>query len=151
MGHVVVGVDGSEASEQALGWAAEEAALRSATLDVVCAYSVPAGWLGMGDAMGTVLTTPVAVEDLEKYARHLVERAADVAQASHPGLDIEKRVELGHPATVLLDASKGASLLVVGTRGRGDIGSILLGSVGLHCVHHASCPVVVVRGDGESR
>ena len=58
MGRIVVGVDGSEPSKAALAWALEEAGLRSATLEVVCAYSLPSGWLGMGEAMGTTVALP---------------------------------------------------------------------------------------------
>jgi nucleotide-binding universal stress UspA family protein len=52
----------------------------------------------------------------------------------------------GNPAQVLLDASAGADLLVVGSRGHGGFASALLGSVSQHCVHHADCPVVIIRG-----
>ncbi len=148
MGRVVVGVDGSACSYEALAWAADEARLRSATLTVVCAYEVPAGWLGMGDAMGTVLTTPISVDELERHARSIAEDAARRVEGR--GLKVATEARLGHAAAALMEAAEGADLLVVGNRGHGDIGSVLLGSVGMHCVHHADCPVVVVRS-GRSR
>ncbi len=59
---------------------------------------------------------------------------------------IRSRVVQGNPAQVLIDAAEGADLLVVGSRGHGGFTGALLGSVGTHCVHHARCPVVVIRG-----
>ena len=60
------------------------------------------------------------------------------------GVEVVKDVRIGHPSDVLVKLSGDADLLVVGSGGHGDIGSVILGSVGMHCVHHASCPVVVV-------
>lgn len=143
MARVVVGVDGSECSKEALVWAAKEAVLRGARLEVVCAFHVPAGWLGLGD--GTVLTDPVAIDDLERFANDTVTESLSCLDPAQRPSELSTTTALGRPGDVLIDASKGADLLVVGSKGHGDIGSILLGSVGMHCVHHAGCPVVVVR------
>ena len=75
--------------------------------------------------------------------------AADaIAEVSRPDepVTIRTKAVQGHPARVLLDASAGAELLVIGSRGHGGFVEAMLGSVGQHCVHHATCPVVVIRG-----
>jgi nucleotide-binding universal stress UspA family protein len=154
MGRIVVGIDGSEPSKAALAWALEEAGLRSATLEVVCAYSLPSGWLGTGGAMGTTVALPVTESDVATYAEETLETALAEAEAQAEAgddggkapVEVVRRTVSGHAAQALVKASEDADLLVVGSRGHGDFGSILLGSVGLHCVHHAYCPVVVVRG-----
>ncbi len=111
----------------------------------MCAFHVPAGWLGLGD--GTVLSDPVAIDDLERYAQDTVRESLDALPADGRPAEVTSTTTLGRPGDVLVEASEGAELLVVGSRGHGDVGSILLGSVGMHCVHHARCPVVVVRHD----
>lgn len=144
MGRIVVGVDGSGPSGHALSWAAEEARLRGATLEAVCAYHMPAGWFGW-DGSTSVVSVPVAMEDLERHATETLERSVAEMLGDHAGLDLVTTASMGPPADVLIEASSRADLLVVGNRGHGDLGSVLLGSVGMHCVHHAPCPVVVVR------
>ncbi len=146
MGRIVVGLDGSDSSKDALRWAAAEARLRSGTLEVVCAYQLPTAWLGMGDAMGAAVSTSVGETDIADYANQTISEVIAEVLGPEPSIPIERRALPGHPADVLTDASEGADLLVVGSRGHGNFGSVLLGSVGMHCVHHASCPVVVVRG-----
>jgi len=146
MGRIVVGVDGSEPSEITLDWALEECALRTATLEVVCAFSNPASWLGIGEAMGVTIRAPAAERDVASYANASLERLLAHRRTADLGFEVVGRALPGHPAEVLVERSVGADLLVVGSRSHGDIGSFLLGSVGLHCVHHAACPVVVVRG-----
>jgi nucleotide-binding universal stress UspA family protein len=80
----------------------------------------------------------------EETARTLLARA--IAQADEDGpIAVEQVVDQGSPAAVLIDRSHDADLLVVGTRGHGGFAGMLLGSVSAHCVHHAHCPVVVVR------
>jgi len=64
----------------------------------------------------------------------------------HPTVVVETSVAEGSPGHALVEAAKGAELLVVGNRGRGGFAGALFGSVSLHCVSHAPCPVVVVRG-----
>jgi nucleotide-binding universal stress UspA family protein len=93
--------------------------------------------------MGYVV--PEGVVDFEEVAKQTLQEA--VAQAAGPstGVEIRTHVVRGQPAEVLLNAAKDADLLVVGSRGRGGFKGLLLGSVSTQCVHHASCPVVVVR------
>jgi nucleotide-binding universal stress UspA family protein len=140
-GHrIVVGVDGSGSSRAALAWAARQARMAGAVLDVVTAWEVP---LAIRDPWPPGLTTNF--EELAKNAQ------AD-AIAGLPGkgdqVEIKSRVVEGNAADVLLDAATGADLLVVGSHGHGGFMRALLGSVGQHCVHHATSPVVVIR-EGE--
>ena len=82
-------------------------------------------------------------------ARRLLETTVAETLGEDPGLEIELVVAEGHAAPVLVEAAKGADLLVVGSRGHGGFAGMLLGSVSEHCVHHASCPVIVVRDGHE--
>lgn len=144
MGRIVVGVDGSDPANAALKWAGDESKLRSATLQAVCAYHVPSGWFGV-DGTTSILSIPVAMEDLERHAQETIDAAVSATFGDDQPLDLDKTVAMGQPADVLIDTADGADLLVLGNRGHGDLGSVLLGSVGMHCVHHAPCPVVIVR------
>ncbi|MFJ9775826.1 universal stress protein [Kitasatospora sp. NPDC101157] len=139
---IVVGVDGSESSHAALRWAARQAALVGATVEAVITWEYPTvyGW-----------GVPVAgVADVEVAAYAGKTLAEVVAQATGPQCPVEvcERVECGNAAQVLLKVADGAELLVLGNRGHGGFAGALLGSVSQHCVQHASCPVVVVRGTG---
>ncbi|MEV0271463.1 universal stress protein [Hamadaea sp. NPDC050747] len=131
--HVVVGVDGSPSSVQALRWAADYAAATGADLVAVTAWQVPSG-MGSGAAV-------LPGEDFENAAWEVVDKALATAAVA----PTTRIVERGDPATVLLDHAKDADLLVVGSRGHGEVSEVLLGSVSHRCVHHATCPVVVVR------
>jgi nucleotide-binding universal stress UspA family protein len=140
-GRIVVGVDGSESSRAALAWAVREAALTGATVDAVHAWQVPVPY-GYGYGYAMILPVP----DLEQAAGQVLDKAvAEVADLA-PGVEIRTVIVEGNPARALLDAAKDADLLVVGSRGHGGFAEALLGSVSQHCVHHADCPVVVIRG-----
>ncbi|MEV7120879.1 universal stress protein [Kitasatospora griseola] len=133
---IVVGVDGSESSRSALRWAVRQAALTGATVEAVTTWEYPAvyGWeMPLSD---TDFSTAA-----EQTLAQVVEEEGDPARP----VEIGRRVERGNAARVLLDAAEGAELLVIGSRGHGGFTGALLGSVGQHCVHHATCPVVVVR------
>jgi nucleotide-binding universal stress UspA family protein len=146
MAEIVVGVDGSDSSVRAARWAIEEASLRSTAVRIVCAFQAPAAWLGMGEALGATMTTGLSEDDLRSYSNSTINSVLD--QIERPeGLEVIADPQMGHASDVLIAASKQAELLVVGSRGHGDIGSVLLGSTGMHCVHHAACPVVVVPHD----
>ncbi len=146
MSEIVVGVDGSASSIRAAEWAVAEAALRGVPLRLVQAFESPAVWRGMGEALGSSVTATISDDELRSYAMAALDEA--IASLSIPDdLEVIKDPIEGTPARVLLTASAGASLLVVGSKGHGDLGSILLGSVGMHCVHHATCPVVVVPSE----
>lgn len=139
---IVTGVDGSPSSVAALRWAVGQARLTHGTVDAVIAWQIPASMAGYG-------WVPVAVangSDLESVARRILDEA--ISQATGPDdPPVRGRVVQGLPVRVLLDASDDANLLVVGSRGHGGFAGALLGSVSQHCVHHARCPVVVVRGE----
>jgi nucleotide-binding universal stress UspA family protein len=142
MGTIVVGVDGSEGSRRAIRWAVREAGLRGADVHLVHALApLPAG---------SIYAEPMAA--IEQAAHEVVDEARDLAvrvASDGPSVEVQAAVEFGQPAPVLLDASKGADLLVVGSRGRGAFAGLLLGSVSFHCASHARCPVVVVRSADE--
>lgn len=151
---VTVGVDGSPESRAALAHALVAAAGRRAGLDVVSAFVVGGFYAGAGAPL--VVPDVAAIrEDVDARARSLVQEVlSDPALAGVPGIrDVEVRVVVapGPAAQVLLDASAGADLLVVGSRGRGGLRSVLLGSVGLHCATHAGCPVLVVHPEAGER
>jgi nucleotide-binding universal stress UspA family protein len=141
MGRIVVGVDGSENSLLALRWALEEADLRGAPLEAVIAWQLPyVGDVGFG------LVPGVSTSTLEESARETLEKAlAAVCPEDQVRARIERTVVAANAAAALLDAAKGADLLVVGSRGHGGFRGLLLGSVSTQCVHHAPCPVVVLR------
>ena len=134
---IVVGVDGSASSTAALAWAVKQAALTGAVVDAVIAWEVPANY-------SFLVQVPVDINYAEIAAQVVTDAIAEV---SGPGEQVKIRSTPteGSPARVLLDASKGAELLVVGFRGHGGFTEALLGSVSQHCVHHATCPVVVIR------
>jgi nucleotide-binding universal stress UspA family protein len=133
---IVVGVDGSENGRRALEWALDEAALRSASLLLV--HGIDLG-LSVAEPYGG----GTMLDQLQQAAQAALAEAAALADAR--GVPSESRMETGSAAYSLIDASRGAALLVVGNRGHGGFVGLLLGSVSAACVHHAHCPVVVVR------
>ena len=132
--NVVVGVDGSPDSEVAVHWAERYAELAGADLTLVTAwhwptsYGVPMAWEGWDPAVD---------------AEQVVGKAA--ADLSLPQDRVHQLVQCGAAGDVLVRASVDALALVVGTRGHGTLAAAALGSVSSYCVHHANCPVVVVR------
>lgn len=134
---IVAGVDGSSSSISALRWAMNQARLTGARVDAVIAWRYPPMY---GPAV-------VSIADYEPGARQILSEALTEVTAGS-GVQVRQYVVQGHPAQVLLDAADGADLLVVGSRGHGGFTEALLGSVGQHCVHHAPCPVVIIRGKG---
>jgi len=139
---IVVGVDGSEGSTQALRWAARQAEFTGATLDVIITWQYPVfyGWV------------PAYPDDLNlaQLAQQALAGALDeVFGPDRPAL-LRARVMEGYAAQVLVDASAGADLLVVGSRGYGGFTDALLGSVSTYCVHHAHGPVTVIRPAGHA-
>jgi nucleotide-binding universal stress UspA family protein len=133
---IVVGVDGSPASKEALRWAARQAVLTQANLDVVIAWRPP-------------VTYGYAVEisdaDFEGRARETLDSLVSEVLGPNVPTTVRTSVTEGHPAPALIEAARGADLLVVGSRGHGAFSGMLLGSTSMHCVHHATCPVLVVR------
>jgi nucleotide-binding universal stress UspA family protein len=142
---VVVGTDGSGASELAMRFALHEAQLRSTSVRAVCAYDFTAtratvsGWLTVPDSYD--LDTQIRDATYETIARTVEEARQELGGNS---VEVDIKVEPGRPAQVLLDASADACLLVVGSRGSGAWGRLTLGSTSTEVVHHAHLPVVVV-------
>jgi nucleotide-binding universal stress UspA family protein len=142
---VLVGVDGSPESGAALRYAVAEADRRGARLRVVSTYFPEYSVHGRTQP---VTASEGAIEvDLEKETRRMVE---DALAGDSPQPPVEIVVAAGPAAGVLIDKSAEVDVLVLGHRGRGGFASMLLGSVGLQCVQHARCPVIVVRPRGES-
>jgi nucleotide-binding universal stress UspA family protein len=138
---IVVGVDGSAPSIEALRWAVAQAQLTGSTLRAVTVWTFP-------DEPTPFGIVPELPPEPDQLAPALAELEAVVAEAAAatPGLQVTAQVLRGRAAPVLVGASEGAALLVVGSRGRGGLAETLLGSVSEYCVRHARCPVVVLRG-----
>jgi nucleotide-binding universal stress UspA family protein len=137
---IIVGVDGSTSSLAALDWAARQGSLAREPLVVILTWEWPPslGW-----------SPPVPdTYDPVADAEHVLDEAVTAARVAHPEVEIRASVTEGRAAPTLVEASRGASLLVVGSRGHGGFAGMLLGSVSQHCVTNAHCPVVVVR-DGD--
>jgi nucleotide-binding universal stress UspA family protein len=143
---LVVGVDDSPEARLALAAALVDAAARGAELDVVTAYPPVTIWSG-GIAYVPEQVASIR-EAAERRVRGIVDEVLSGPPSRAPGIDtVDIRVVgiEGHVAPVLIAAADGADLLVVGTRGRGGVRSVLLGSVALHCLSHAPCPVLVIH------
>lgn len=144
-GRIVVGVDGSAGSKEALLWAASEAELTGASLEVVMAWEMPF------TSYGRVIQVPGELDyaaEVENRLHKIVHEVLGGSYDSEPGAQSPKLKTAaleGRPAAVLLDAARGADMLVVGSSGHGALVGMLRGSVSEHCIGHASCPVVVVR------
>ena len=131
---IVVGIDGSGPSLAAMEWAARQAEFTGSALETVIVWQVA---MSYGSAM------PVADPGAE--ARKVLDSAVGDLQKAHPQVEIRSSVVEGIPAQVLVEASNDADLLVVGSRGHGEVAGLLIGSVSEHCVTHAHCPVLVMR------
>lgn len=143
MRSIVVGVDGSDESKEALRWAVEEARLRGDTLHVVHVWSYPYPYVSV-----TVLAPPaptIPISDFRESAAAMLNAVLDEVLGDAPGVEVKRAVVEGVPAQVLVEAAKDADLLVLGSRGHGGFSGLLLGSVSQQCAHHAECPVVIVR------
>lgn len=140
MAGIVVGVDGSEHSLDALRWAAAEAKLRGATLRVVASFSTPLM------STGYEVAVPDSA-DLSAASTTMLNAALDSVRSSGAldGVDVITEVLEGHAGEQLIRLSENADLLVVGARGHGGFLGLLMGSVTTYVVNHALCPVVVVR------
>jgi nucleotide-binding universal stress UspA family protein len=137
---IVVGIDGSENSLDALRWAAAEARLRNAPLHVVGTFTTPI----MSTGYEVAVPDPA---DLQAASETMLGAAIDTVRDSGAldGVELQSEIIEGHAGERLIGLSRGAELLVVGSRGHGGFMGLLLGSVTTYCVNHAECPVVVVR------
>lgn len=142
MSGITVGIDGSDHSVRALEWAANEAAVRHAPLTVLTVHLVPqSGWTG------NPIILPQDAEEVAKERQAAEEMTLKVTSQlgeARPA-SVTVRAVNGFPARELIEASRGADLMVVGSRGAGGFAKLVAGSVSSQVVHHAHCPVVVVH------
>jgi len=133
---IVVGVDGSGSSKAALRWAVHQAKLTGSSVEAVIVWQRPYifGFAALLDGV-----------DFEAIAKKALTEALAEMTGLEPGVKVRPVVTGGIVAEELLRAAEGADLLVVGSRGEGGCASALLGSVSLHCVQHAHCPVLVLH------
>jgi len=144
---IVVGVDGSTESIKALGWAARFARVEpDAEILAVIAWEYPAyyGWSAAG---------AYAIPELnpKEMARSALDDAIDSAFGEARPAHLSIEVVQGNAAKILIDRSRDAMLLVLGSRGHGGFSGLLLGSVSMNCAEHATCPVLVVHSDAHDR
>jgi nucleotide-binding universal stress UspA family protein len=135
---IVVGVDGSPSSVAALKWAFGQAILAGSVIEAVCAWHYP-------NSYGVAIPENADYHALaeETLAKAITE--ARNADHAYDAVLVRPIVVKAQPAHALLEQAKGATLLVVGFRGHGGLSEALLGSVSQHVLHHAPCPVVIVR------
>ncbi|TNH31128.1 universal stress protein [Micromonospora orduensis] len=139
-GQVVVGVDGSELSRLAVGFAFEQASRRGLGVVAVHAFQWP-----QPTQPGDMLPLVYDVDELRSEETRLLAETLAGWSEKYPDVPVQPRVVQGHPAAVLVRESAGAALTVVGARGRGGFTGLLLGSVSQAVLHHAPCPVAIVR------
>ncbi|HVT67976.1 MAG TPA: universal stress protein [Trebonia sp.] len=137
---IVVGVDGSGDSAQALRWAAREAALRQVPLTVITVHQPVVGYIGgVLDYPQEHSLTARLRDDVREQVDEVIDRLGDTVP---PQVNVD--VVTGSPAEELLAAAKDAELLVVGSRGAGGFARLVMGSVSAQVSQHADCPVVVI-------
>jgi nucleotide-binding universal stress UspA family protein len=134
---IVVGVDGSDSSVRASRWACRLAELDGSAVDLVTAWQWPVSW-------GPAMPLPEDYDPGADVQAMLDEIAGELAR-EFPEVRLRALTIKGHPAVVLIEASRHADLLVVSSRGHGEVTGVLIGSVSLHCVTHAASPVLVHR------
>ncbi|MEV8523589.1 universal stress protein [Streptomyces sp. NPDC052000] len=134
---VVVGVDGSPSSHEALRWAVRYGGLVGATVEAVATWELPGGRAWSAPAIDTTFDEESALQGLVQELREVL---GDEAAKAVRALLVH-----GNPVDVLLKAAEGAEALVVGSHGRGGFARALLGSVSQHIAQHGACPVVIVR------
>ncbi len=141
-GSIVVGIDGSSSSEQALAWAVEQAAVEHRPITLV--HGVPPGTPALLDPAGS---SPREARELSlrDKGQEVLDRARQEVQRLAPGVTVYDECRVQDPREALVELSEAASMLVLGSRGRGPIESLLLGSTAVAVVRHARCPVIVHR------
>jgi nucleotide-binding universal stress UspA family protein len=141
MSGIYVGIDGSSHSQLALEWAMREAVIRREPLTVIAVHEVPtSGWGGM-------IVYPQDSE-LREESRKAAQEAVDKAAAQLGGAapsSVTVQASIGLPAAQLIELSKDADLLVIGSRGAGGFTRLIVGSTSAQVSQHAHCPVVIVR------
>ena len=143
-GSIVIAVDGSSHADEAVAWAAAEARLTRRPLTIVHVEkmlgSQERGWLALADVPLTQVTQEIRADSEE-----LLHRARTEATMAAPGVEIDAVLRVGDPREILLQLAERATMIVLGSRGRGPVSSLLLGSVSVAVSRHATCPVLVVR------
>jgi nucleotide-binding universal stress UspA family protein len=144
-GTIVVGVDGSEGAARAVRWAATEAGLTHRPLTLVHAWTLHGGtWLDQAGIDHRAIETTIQEE-----AEAMLARVREEVLALRPALQVHRVVVEADAREALTDLSRTAEMIVVGSRGRGPVRSLLLGSVGIAVSRDAHCPAVVVRPGAE--
>ena len=143
MKRIVVGVDGSESSVRALQWAVEQAARDGAVVEAVHSWHIPYAAGGLGGM-------PFDVQMLADGARATLEEVVGRVDASGLSEPVVSTLEEGGAAPALIEASRRADLVVVGSRGHGGFVGLLLGSVSQQVASHSHCPVVIVPASDAS-
>lgn len=138
---IVVGVDGSESSKEALRWAVRLAPSLKASIHAIVAWEYPI-LLGADGGM------PGSWEP-DVTAKEILKKSLDEVFGNKRPKGLKASISQGHPTSVLLEASKNAEMLIVGSRGLGGFAGLLVGSVSSTCAEHAKCPVLVVHGDAK--
>lgn len=137
---IVVGIDDSDSARQALHWAMNEAELRKVPVHAIHTLTYVT-WAEPWVIPSVDNVRESVMADAKSFLSTEIEKALQ----EHVGVQVEQVVAEGPAAEILIEASKDAEMVVVGSRGRGGFAGLLLGSVSQHVVHHAHCPVVVVR------
>jgi nucleotide-binding universal stress UspA family protein len=137
---IVVGVDGSEDSSQALRWAAAHARRIGGEVRAVTGWDIPI----------TIMVAPTyTTADYARDAEELLRKSVDEALGPSPEVPVVTRLVQQHPARALVTEAEGAEMLVLGRHGKGELPGLHLGTVASYCIHHAPCPVVLVRRPGK--
>jgi nucleotide-binding universal stress UspA family protein len=136
---IVVGVDGSEHGNAALRWAIEEAKIHGSGIVAVFAWQLPL--IGIPGAFDG--------DEMERVCKAFLEDAV-AAVVTDRDVTITKLVAQGDVSGSLIEASRDAEMLVLGSRGRGGFAGLKLGSVSHECVQHAACPVVIIKRPGDA-
>ncbi|CAB0571621.1 universal stress protein [Corynebacterium diphtheriae] len=139
---VVVAVDGSEASQNAVRWAANTANKRGVPLRLAASYTMPQFLYAEG-----MVPPQELFDELQSETVDMIEAARVVAHEVAPDIKIGYVIAEGSPIDMLLDMSSDVTMIVMGSRGLGGLSGMVMGSVSAAVVSHADCPVVVVRSD----
>lgn len=139
---IIVAVDGSDAAKTAVRWAANTALKRQAPLRIAASYTMPQFLYAEG-----MVPPQELFDDLQGETQDKINQAEDIAREIAPDITIEHTIAEGSPIDMLLEMSKEATMIVMGSRGLGGLSGMVMGSVSASVVSHAHCPVVVVRQD----
>lgn len=146
-GPVLLAVDGSPAGQTAVAFAFAEASMRGADLVALHTWST---WTDRADSgPGSPLNLVDDLDRLREEEERVMDEALSGRRGKHPDVTVHRRLVRARTRPALIEASGNAQLMVVGARGHGGFTGLLLGSVGQAVLHHAHCPVTVVRSDQE--